>query len=106
MLRTKGPPVLKLWRSGRSSSPPAAGLKFGHADHGAAHAGRQVVLEVVDPLLLAGPAGRALAGLCVVAADGEGAGALGSPKLTAAWSNLATTWRTRATSPCGVKLVI
>jgi hypothetical protein len=36
----------------------------------------------------------------------SGAGALGSPKLTAAWSNLATIWRTRATSPWGLKLVI
>ena len=36
----------------------------------------------------------------------SGAGAFGSPKLTAAWSNLATTWRTRETSPWGVRLVI
>ena len=36
----------------------------------------------------------------------SGAGALGSPKVTAAASNLATAWRTRATSPCGLKLTI
>jgi hypothetical protein len=36
----------------------------------------------------------------------SGAGALGSPKLMAAWSNFATTWRIRATSPCGTRLAI
>ena len=38
---------------------------------GAANAGRQVVLEVEDPLLFAGPAGGSLAGFGVAAADGE-----------------------------------
>jgi hypothetical protein len=36
----------------------------------------------------------------------SGAGALGSPKVMTALSNLATTWRTRATSPCGENWVI
>src|SRR5688572_29063396 len=36
----------------------------------------------------------------------SGAGAFGSPKLTALSSNLATTWRTREISPCGETLVI
>src|SRR3990167_1694331 len=36
----------------------------------------------------------------------SGAGALGSPNWTAALSNFATTWRTRATSPWGERLVI
>ncbi len=39
-------------------------------------------------------------------ATASGAGAAASPKRTAGASNLATTWRTRATSPWGDRLVI
>jgi predicted DNA-binding protein (UPF0251 family) len=54
-----------------------AGLEGGNAGDGAAHAGRQVVLEVVDPGLGVGPAAGALAGLRIGAAHRERGGRLG-----------------------------
>ncbi|MNS80698.1 hypothetical protein D3C72_1143890 [compost metagenome] len=69
--------AIELIAFGAGQLAAAGRLEGGNAGDRAAHAGRQVVLEVVDPGLGVGPAAGALAGLRVRAAHGERGGRLG-----------------------------
>ena len=105
MFCTKGPPVWKRQPAPGASSAPLGDLKPGRtATEQRTPGGRSLRNSKAHSRSLIQRPLPSVAWASLQLSV-SGAGALGSPKLTAASSNLATSCRTRATSPCGDRLV-